>query len=105
VGISLRQRRTLWETTVNTFHDPDILAQALLAEQSSRTNAGEAHMDESRAARVQQALSEARATLARSRTSDELRERPAEVPGAPERSRDRPLSRPHTTNTSTSTTA
>jgi hypothetical protein len=32
VGISLRQRRTLWETTVNTFHDPDILAQALLAE-------------------------------------------------------------------------
>jgi acyl-CoA synthetase (NDP forming) len=84
VGISLRQRRTLWETTVNTFHDPDILAQALLANarrltrcraQSGRTNAGEAHMDESRAARVQQALSEARATLARSRASDELRER------------------------------
>ena len=58
--------------------------------QSGRTNAGEAHMDESRAARVQQVLGTARATLARSR-GEQFRD--AEPLGVPEwRSRERPLS-------------
>jgi hypothetical protein len=49
-------------------------------------------MDESRAARVQQVLSAARATLARSRANGEpFRERPADATGAPARSRGRPL--------------
>src|SRR5262249_25639782 len=46
----------------------------------------------SRAEYVQQVLSAARATLARSRADNQFRERPAEPPSAPEwRSRERPL--------------
>jgi len=49
-------------------------------------------VDPSRAEHVQQVLSAARATLARCRADEfEFRARPAEPPGAPARSRDRPL--------------
>src|SRR5215831_7167168 len=49
-------------------------------------------VDPSRAEYVQQVLSAARETLARSCGEEfQFRGRPADVPGAPERSRDRPL--------------
>jgi len=49
-------------------------------------------VDPSRAEHVQQVLSAGRATLARSRAEEfQFRSRPADVPGAPVRSRDRPL--------------